>query len=90
MEERPKALWNALKAWYEKQKQLVWLEASYEWNNLRIQDFKTMEEYNHVVHTICCKLKFCEKEPHDTAKTEKKLYLLCFPQIGFYNPSTVQ
>ena len=73
MEENPKALWNALKARYEKQKQLVWPEASYEWNNLRLQDFKTIEEYNHAIHTICCKLKFCEKEPDDAAKIEKTL-----------------
>ena len=73
MEENPKALWNALKARYEKQKQLVWPEASYEWNNLRLQDFKTIEECNHAIHTICCKLKFCEKEPDDVAKIEKTL-----------------
>jgi hypothetical protein len=49
------------------------LEASYEWNNLRIQDFKTVKEYNHAVHTIFCKLKFCEKELDDAAKIEKTL-----------------
>jgi hypothetical protein len=43
LEESPRSLWNALKAWYEKQKLLVQPEASYEWNNLRLQDFKTIE-----------------------------------------------
>lgn len=73
MEESPRDLWNALKARYDKQKELIFPEASYEWNNLRIQDFKSVEEYNHAVHTICSKLKFCDKEPDDAEKIEKTL-----------------
>lgn len=73
MEENPQALWNALKARYEKQKELIYPEASYEWNNLRIQDFKSVEEYNRAVHNICSKLKFCDKEPKDPEKIEKTL-----------------
>jgi hypothetical protein len=32
-----------------------------------------MADYNHVVHRICSKLKFCEKEPTDADKIEKTL-----------------
>ena len=32
-----------------------------------------MADYNHAVHKICSKLKFCEKEPTDADKIEKTL-----------------
>ena len=32
-----------------------------------------MADYNHTVHKICSKLKFCEKEPTDANKVEKSL-----------------
>ena len=32
-----------------------------------------MDAYNHAVHKICQKLKFCEKEPSDLDKIEKTL-----------------
>ena len=32
-----------------------------------------MADYNHAVHRICSKLKFCEKEPTDADKIEKTL-----------------
>ena len=32
-----------------------------------------MADYNHVVHKICSKLKFCDKEPTDADKIEKTL-----------------
>ena len=38
-----------------------------------LQDFKSMADYNHAVHRICSKLKFCEKEPTDADKIEKAL-----------------
>jgi len=58
---------------YEQQKTIVFYEASYEWNQLRVQDFKSVDAYNHAVHKICQKLKFCEKEPSDLDKIEKTL-----------------
>jgi hypothetical protein len=30
-------------------------------------------DYNHIVHKICAKLRFCEKEPSDEYKIEKTL-----------------
>ena len=59
LEENPKTLWLALKAHYDRQKELIWPD--YEWNHLCLQDFKSIDEYNHDVHTNCSKLKFCEK-----------------------------
>ena len=74
MIENPRELWFALKERYEQQKELIWPEANHEWNHLCLQDFKSVADYNHVVHRICSKLKFCEKEPTDTDKIEKTLY----------------
>jgi hypothetical protein len=34
---------------------------------------KSIGDYNHVVHKICGKLRFCEKEPSDEDKIEKTL-----------------
>jgi hypothetical protein len=36
MEEGSRALWLALQQWYEKQKAVILLEATHEWNHLRI------------------------------------------------------
>jgi hypothetical protein len=40
---------------------------------LRLQDFKSIGEYNHDVHKICARLYFCEKEPFEIDKIEKTL-----------------
>jgi hypothetical protein len=58
MEIWPLALWKALKKGYEQQKKLIWHSTNHEWNHICLQDFKTVADYNHVVHTICSKLKF--------------------------------
>jgi hypothetical protein len=52
----------------EQQKELIWSEASHEWNHLCLQDFKSVADYNHVVHKICFKLKFDEKHPTNADK----------------------
>uniref|UniRef100_K4AMW3 CCHC-type domain-containing protein n=1 Tax=Setaria italica TaxID=4555 RepID=K4AMW3_SETIT len=61
MERCPLALWKDLK------------EPNHEWNHLRLQHFKIVANYNHAIHSICSKFKFCEKEPTDVEKIEKTL-----------------
>ena len=73
MIETPRELWVALKERYEQQKEFIWPKANHEWNHLRLQDFKSVADYNHVVHRICSKLKFYEKESTDANKIEKTL-----------------
>jgi hypothetical protein len=63
MEEEPNMLWIALQIQYEQQKAEILLEANHEWIHLRLQDYKSIEDYNHDVHKICAKLRFCENEP---------------------------
>ena len=72
-EEDPRALWTSLKNRYEQYKAIILPEATHEWNHLRLQDFKSVDEFNHVVHKICSKLRFCEKEPTEAEKIEKTL-----------------
>jgi hypothetical protein len=48
-------------------------EANHDWVHLRLQDYKSIGDYNHVVHKICAKLWFCKKEPSDKEKIEKTL-----------------
>lgn len=60
-EESPLHLFEALKTRYVQQKAVVLLEAFHDWTHLRIQDFKSIGEYNHEVHKISSKLRFCGK-----------------------------
>jgi hypothetical protein len=48
-------------------------KVNYDWTMLRLQDFKSIGEYNHVVHKIRVRLRFCEKEPFEADKIEKTL-----------------
>ena len=72
-EENPRVMWVALKERYEQQKEIILPTAEHEWNHLRFQDFKSVGEYNHEVHSICTRLRFCEKEPMDAEKINKTL-----------------
>jgi hypothetical protein len=72
-EESPFTLFRALKTRYEKQKAIVLPEAIHDWTHLRFQDFKSVGDYNHEVHKISSKLRFCEKESTDAEKIEKTL-----------------
>jgi hypothetical protein len=70
MEENPHELWKNLKQHYEQQKATVLPKATHEWKHLRLQDFKTVHDYNHVVHKLSQKLWFCNKEPTEAEKIE--------------------
>jgi hypothetical protein len=48
-------------------------EANHDWVDLRLQYYKYIGDYNHVVHMICAKLQFCEKKLTGGEKIEKTL-----------------
>jgi hypothetical protein len=77
MKEEPNILWTALQTHYEEQKAVILSEANHDWTMLRLQDFKFIgeetTEYNHVVHKICVRLQFYEKEPFEADKIKKIL-----------------
>jgi hypothetical protein len=73
MEEEPSMRWAALQIRYEQQKVVILPKANLDWTHLRLLDYKSIEDYNHVVHKICARLRFCEKEPSEVDKIEKTL-----------------
>jgi hypothetical protein len=73
MEEEPHSCWVALKGCYEQKKSILLPEANHEWTQIRLHDFKSIEDYNHAIHKVCAKLQFCEKEPSEEYKIEKTL-----------------
>nr|XP_051230281.1 uncharacterized protein LOC127348236 [Lolium perenne] len=72
-EESPSTLFQTLKTRYEQQKAFFLPKALHDWTHLRLRDFKSIGGYNHEVHKISSKLRFCEKEPTDAEKIEKTL-----------------
>ena len=52
MEEEPNVLWLSLKNRYEQQKAVILPEANHEWTHIRLQDYKSIGDYNDVVHKI--------------------------------------
>ena len=46
----------------------------YDWRNLRIQDFKSVDEYNSALFKIVSKLKLCGEDITDMDMLEKTFY----------------
>ncbi|XP_068307491.1 uncharacterized protein [Pyrus communis] len=57
--EDPLALWKALRNKYNHQKMMILPRAHYEWTHLRIQDFKSVAEYNSAMFRISSQMKLC-------------------------------
>ncbi|XP_068323176.1 uncharacterized protein [Pyrus communis] len=57
--EDPLALWNALRNRYNHQTTVILPRARYEWTHLRIQDFKSVAEYNSALFRITSQMKLC-------------------------------
>jgi hypothetical protein len=76
MEMESNNIWSTLQTRYEQQKVVILPEANQDWNHLRLHDYKSIADHNHVVHKICTKLRFCEKEPYEGDKIEKTLHMM--------------
>jgi hypothetical protein len=46
-------------------------EAIHEWTQIRLHDFKSVEDFNHAINKVCTKLRFYEEEPSEEDKIEK-------------------
>ncbi|CAN6579215.1 unnamed protein product [Malus baccata var. baccata] len=57
--EDPLALWKALRNRYNYQTTVILPRAHYEWTHLRIQDFKSVAEYNSTLFIITSQMKLC-------------------------------
>ncbi|XP_015054946.1 uncharacterized protein LOC107001393 [Solanum pennellii] len=67
----PLVLWNNLKDRYDHLKLVVLPQARYDWIHLRLQDFKSISEYNSSMFKIISQLKLCEENITDHDMLEK-------------------
>ncbi|PIN11024.1 hypothetical protein CDL12_16378 [Handroanthus impetiginosus] len=67
----PLELWNNLKECYDHQKTVILPKVRYDWMHLRLQDFKSVSDYNSIVFKISSQLKLCEKNIIDEDLLEK-------------------
>ncbi|XP_070677958.1 uncharacterized protein [Malus domestica] len=69
--EDPLALWEALRSRYNHQTTVILPKARYEWSHLRIQDFKSVVEYNSALFRITSQMKLCGDTITDEILLEK-------------------
>ncbi|XP_061998811.1 uncharacterized protein LOC133716083 [Rosa rugosa] len=70
-EEDPRSLWVALEERFNHQRTIYLPEARHDWQNIRFQDFKTVNEYNSEICRIRSLLKFCGEELTEADLLEK-------------------
>ena len=64
-------LWNNLNDRFDHQKTVILPKARYDWMHLRLQDFKTVSEYNFALFKISSRLKLCGEKIMDEDMLEK-------------------
>ncbi|XP_012851393.1 PREDICTED: uncharacterized protein LOC105971092 [Erythranthe guttata] len=67
----PATLRNNLKERYDHQKSVILAKARYEWMNLCLQDFKSVNEYNSTIFKIVSRLRLCEDDVTEQDMLEK-------------------
>ncbi|XP_061376135.1 uncharacterized protein LOC133318172 [Gastrolobium bilobum] len=55
----PQILWKSLKDRYDHTKTVILPQAQYDWQYLRLQDFKSVYDYNPALFEIVSRLKLC-------------------------------
>ena len=69
--EDPADLWDSLKERFDHLKMVILPKARFDWLNLRLQDFKTVSEYNSAMFRITSQLKLCGEKVTDEQMLEK-------------------
>ncbi|XP_017604257.1 uncharacterized protein LOC108451032 [Gossypium arboreum] len=67
----PQILWANLKERYDHQKTVILPKARYEWLNLRLQDFKSVSDYNSAMFRITSQLNLCGEKITDAEMLQK-------------------
>ncbi|XP_026383347.1 uncharacterized protein LOC113278824 [Papaver somniferum] len=67
----PEVMWSCLKDRYDHLKMVILLKVKNDWLNLRLQDFKSVSEYNSALFRITSQLKFCGENITDEQLLEK-------------------
>ena len=69
--ENPLDLWKNIKERFDHQKMVLLPTARYNWMHLRLQDYKTVSEYNSALFRITSELKLCGETITDEDMLEK-------------------
>ena len=69
----PLILWTELKKRFDHQKTMILPKARYDWMHLRLQDFKTVSEYNSALFKISSQLKLCGEISQKKTCLKKRL-----------------
>jgi hypothetical protein len=88
MEEEPSMLWTAIQTRYEQHNDVILPKANHDWTHLRLQDYKSIEDYNHAVHKICVSCVFVRKNLSKWIRMKRHFKLFSI-RIGSYNINTV-
>ena len=67
----PLVIWKNLKEYYDHQKTFILPKAYYDWMYLRLQDFRTVVEYNYALFKISSKLQLCGEKITESDMLEK-------------------
>ena len=67
----PFIIWKSLKERYDHQKTIILPRARYNWIHLRLQDFKSVNDYNSTLFKISSQLKLCEENVSDKDMLKK-------------------
>jgi hypothetical protein len=72
-ERNPKVLWDSLHERFEKIESVLLPKVELEWQNLRFQDYKTVEDYNTALYGIVTRMKLCGRNLEDKDLINKTL-----------------
>ena len=67
-------LWNNLREQHDHQKTIILPKAHYDWMYLRLQDFKSVSDYNSALFKISSQLKLCGKKSHLRRYASKNIH----------------
>ena len=67
-------LWRSLTDRYQHLKDVTLPRARYEWMHLKLQDFKSVVEYNSKMFRIVSELKLCDEKITDEDMLEKNIF----------------
>ena len=67
----PYVMWNNLYERYCHLRSIILPNVCSEWNALRLQDFKSLHEYNYALYKITSQLKLCRENITDEDMLEK-------------------
>src|SRR5690606_19511954 len=67
----PLDLWKELKSRYDHQKTILLPKALYDWKHLRIQDFKSVDEYNSALYKLVSIMRLCGEKVTEKDLLEK-------------------